>query len=101
MKVLTPSETTQNISLIPRFAPSGTITIDTYNEFTKATTSQTVIYAIDGGVLNAVFDLECSEMDRFTFSLSDSNGVFYRCKALATTQELDKIQLTKNKYKYA
>tara|TARA_R110000787_G_scaffold131739_1_gene243754 strand:+ start:551 stop:859 length:309 start_codon:yes stop_codon:yes gene_type:complete len=100
MKVILPTDTTHTIAGIPRYYTGTTVSLETYNEATKATTTQTIVYTNDGGVMIFTFDLICSEMDRYTFTFTDVNGIVYMCKSLATVQDPSTIQLTKNSYKY-
>ncbi len=99
MKVLLPSLSTHTIIIEPRYYTSNAIDLYSYNEATKEDSTQVVTSVVNSGVMSVTFDLDVLEGDKFTFKMSESGNIIYRCKVIATEQNPQDYKLTNGKYK--
>jgi len=101
MIVLLPTNIVHTINFIPRFIPSGDLTVQLYDE-TLQTHSEPVvnmnIYANGLSIVN--FDLECTESQKFQLKISQGTDVIYRDKIFVTSQDTQEFKATKDHYYY-
>ena len=108
MKVISPSDSTHAIILIPRlYTIDASVDLEFYDETTRITEEiSTTTYAVVNGYLTMTFtDAECStitfyEGGKYQIKISDTNGVIYRGKMFVTTQEEQDYKLTDGVYEY-
>lgn len=100
MKVVLPIDTTHLIALIPRYYTSDALVLELYNELKQTKEIVPCIYIIQNGLMTITFDYNFIENDKFTIKISDSNGVIYRDKLIATSQNTQDFKSTKDLYYY-
>lgn len=100
MKVVLPIDTTHLIALIPRYYTSDALVLELYNEVKQTKEIVPCIYIIQNGLMTITFDYNFIENDKFTIKISDSNGVIYRDKLIATSQTTQDFKSTKDLYYY-
>lgn len=100
MKVLLPSETTHTIYLIPRFYPSGVLSMVVVKEGVNTSETITPTYIVNGGIISLTFDLVGLEQSRFSVKILENDNVIYRDKLFFTEQTPQDFKLTKNTYVY-
>lgn len=100
MKVVLPIDTTHLIALIPRYYTSDALVLELYNEVNQTKEIVPCIYIIQNGLMTITFDYNFIENDKFTIKISDSNGVIYRDKLIATSQTTQDFKSTKDLYYY-
>lgn len=95
MTILRPADTTQTVTIIPRYnATDLTVTLlneetQVNNEFTEVDTT----YA--NGYLTFSFNLTCKEAESFNLEVKDGDIVLFRGKAFATdTVDLENYKLS-------
>lgn len=101
MKVINPNNTNHSITVIPRFDNYGVLTLNLYNEATADSTDVVITSVDNDGYLELDFTYDFTENDKYQIKLIDSNNeIVYRGKLLATTQETQEYQLTKDLFYY-
>jgi hypothetical protein len=100
MKIIDPNNTTHDIRLIPRYYTDELIVLELTNEATNFKTIVSNMYLITDGYLNIQFDFEFSNKDRYSFKLTDTNGVLYRGKIYATSEETQDYKQSTDRYEY-
>lgn len=101
MKVVNPELTTHTTVLIPRFETSSLVTFDLTNETTKETTSITVdTQDLTDGIMSITYDNTFTDKQKYEMKLYNAEGVVYRGKIIATTQETQDYKLTNGLYFY-
>lgn len=98
MKVVKPTDTTHNVTLIPRFNTLNPLTLLLYNETTKEETTVINTHVIVDGNLTITFDFAFVEKDRFQIKISDGTLVVYRGKLIATEQVTQEFTLSEGLY---
>ena len=99
MKIVNTTDTTHNISLIPRYYPYSAVTFELYNEATKEITIVPNTYSVTNGVFILTFDYTFTDKDKFQIKLEE-NSVVYRGKLIVTDQNTQEYKLTDNLYYY-
>ncbi len=100
MKVLLPSVTNHSIKLIPRFIPSGNLSLIVVKEGVNTSQTITPTYSITSGVMTLNFNLVGIEGDRFAIKILKENDLVYRGNLFFTSQEPQDFNLTKDTYIY-
>lgn len=100
MKVLLPSQTNHTIKIIPRFIPSGVLSLIVTKEGLNTTETIVPTYTITRGVMSLTFDLVGVEGDRFSIKLVKESDVVYRGNLFFTSQTPQDFKLTKDTYIY-
>ena len=98
MNVVLPSDETHTILIIPRYYPASSVVLSLFNEAKQTDFTVSNIYALTNGKMNVTFDFEFLENDKFKVKITDSEGVVYRGKLIATSQEPEQYKLTNNLY---
>lgn len=98
MKVVKPTDTTHNITLIPRFDSFGLLTLELYNEVTKDKTIVANTHQLVDGNLTITYDFVFTEKDRFQIKVTDGAEVVYRGKLIATEQTPQDFKLADGLY---
>lgn len=108
MKVIDPDNSSHSIVLIPRlYTLDASLDLEFYDE-TKRTTESiaTTTYSVSNGYLTMNFtDAEFStitfyEDGKYQIKISDTSGVVYRGKMIATTQTEQDYKLTDEVYEF-
>ena len=99
MIVVNPTNETHTIKLIPRYYPTGVFKFDLYNEVTKVTDVIVHTYSVTDGIMTIVFDYNFTEQSKYQIKLEDS-GIIFRGKLIATSQNPQNYQQTKDLYFY-
>ena len=99
MKIVNTTDTTHNISLIPRYYPDSVLTFTLTNEATKVVEVVANTYTIENGVFTLIFDYTFTDKDKFNIKLEE-NTIVYRGKLMVTDQETQEYKLTDNLYYY-
>ena len=110
MKVISPTDTTHIIKLIPRFYEIGlTITLNILDESTTDKLNQSVTtgnFTVVDSFVNITFtdtefdDLDFYENGKYQIKITDvdSSEILYRGKMIATTQTPQDYKLSNNLY---
>jgi hypothetical protein len=97
MNVINPNNTTHIVKLILRYTPDTSV-VELYNEQTQTNTEVLHTLVITNGIAQLTFDFDFSEGDRYQIKITDINGVVYRGKLYATTQDTQDYKATLDKY---
>ena len=100
MKIVLPSDTTHNVTLIPRVYPTASVVWALYNEATKVTTTPSNTYATLNGETTVTFDSTFTEGDKYQIKMTEGADVIFRGKLLATEQTPQAYRLTNGLYFY-
>jgi len=100
MIVVLPTDTEHTTTLIPRYTPLEAIVITLYNEATKEESTPLNNYSITNGMMSITFDFDFSENDKYQLKISDTAGIIYRGKLIATSQEPQEFKQAKDLYYY-
>ena len=100
MKVVDTNNTTHNITLIPRFDTSNSLTLNFYNEASKVSETVANTHSLVDGYLTLTYDYTYTEGDKFQIEVLDGSEVVYRGKLISTTQEPQEYKLTNDLYIY-
>ena len=108
MKVISPSDSTHEIILIPRlYSLDANVDLEFFDETEQVTESiSTNTYVVSNGYLTMTFtDAEFStitfyENGKYQIKISDTSGVIYRGKMITTTQDEQDYKLTNGVYEY-
>ena len=97
---LIPLNTTHEFNFIPRFMPSGLLTLELYNEATQQFQTIDNLYAYANGLATITFDLICAESQKFQLKILEGTDVIYRDKIFVTSQNTQEFKATKDHYYY-
>lgn len=97
---LLPSNTTHEFNFIPRFMPTGILTLELYDETLQTTETIDNSYAYANGLTTITFDLVCIESQNFQLKISQGTDVIYRDKIFVTSQNTQEFKVTKDHYYY-
>jgi len=97
---LLPSNTTHGFNFIPRFIPSGLLTLELYNEATQQFQTIENLHIYANGLITITFDLNVFEKDKFQLKILEGTGVIYRDKIFVTSQNTQEFKATKDHYYY-
>jgi hypothetical protein len=100
MKIVLPINTNHNFNIILRSYPVGLVKMELTNEVTGIAEETNCIHLTENGLTNVNFDFAFMENDKFTIKISDDNGVIYRDKIQATSQDTQTFQSSKDLYYY-
>lgn len=100
MKILIPSNTTQNMVIQPRFCPSSSVVLELMNEATNETLNVANTYVVLNGVMTVTFNLTTLEGDKYQVKILEGLNVVYRGKAFSTDQNPQDYELTEGRYIY-
>lgn len=101
MKVVTTTDTSHSITLIPRFDFDTALTFNLYNEQTTDNTDVAITSLEADGFLTITFTYTFVENDKYQVKLTDANGdIVYRGKLISTIQTPQEYQLTKDLFYY-
>lgn len=100
MNVVNPNDSTHIIKFIPRYYPSDAIVFSLYDEATQLTEVVDNLYLTTNGITSLSFDYTFTENQKFRIKITDINGVVFRGKLLATSQEPQDYKLTNGLYFY-
>lgn len=100
MKVVDPTVSSHDITLIPRVVPAGALTLVLFNEVTKTSTTVANSYVVNAGNLTITFTFTFVNKDKYQIKISEGSVVIYRGKILATTQTPQNYKLTDGRYTY-
>lgn len=98
MNVIDPTLTTHIVEFVPRFEPTGRLSIVLTNEFTSINTAPINDYYINNRNISISFDHKFEEGDSYQIAINEGIKVVYRGLLYATEQETQDFQLTKDKY---
>jgi len=95
MIIIRPDNTTQTITIIPRYNATD-LTVNLLNEETQVNNEFTeVATTYSNGYLTFSFNLTCKEAESFNLEVKDGNIVLYRDKVFATdTVDLENYKLS-------
>lgn len=100
MKVLLPINTSHSISFIPRFYPTGVLSMDITKEGYDTLVTVTPSYSVNNGLINLDFDLTGVEQDRFSVKITEGSNTVFKGKLFFTSQNSQDFKLTKDTYIY-
>jgi hypothetical protein len=100
MKVIDFSNTTHTLVLIPRYYPTGAITLELTEEATQTLEVVANTYSTTDGNLSIVFDYDFTGKDKFAMTLKETNEIVYRGKLVVTDQEPQDYKQTNTLYTY-
>jgi GT2 family glycosyltransferase len=100
MKVVSPNDTEHLIAIIPRYYTDGVLDLYLYNEATQIETLVTPIYVTQNGILTLTFTFTFNENDKYQVKITDANGIIYRDKIFATSQDTQNFKATNDLYFY-
>lgn len=102
MIVLNPANTAHNLKVIPRFYPSGEVSISLFNEGTKETATFTdTAYNLDGYMYVSI-NAELADKSNYQIKIMQEEEIVYRGKIFVTTQYNDtqNYKITKDIFTY-
>lgn len=100
MIVLRPTNTTHEFTFIPRFVPTGELTLELYNEATQQFQTIENLYVYANGLATMTFNLICTESQKFQLKILEVEDVIYRDKIFITSQNTQEFKATKDHYYY-
>jgi len=100
MIVLLPTNTTHEITFIPRFSPSDELVLQLYDETLQTTETIDNGYIFVNGLITMTFDLICTESQKFQLKILENDVVVYREKIFVTSQNTQEFKATKDHYYY-
>lgn len=100
MIVLLPTNITHEITFIPRFMPTGILTLELYDETLQTTETIDNAYAYANGLATMTFNLICAESQKFQLKILEDTQVIYRDKIFVTSQNTQEFKVTKDHYYY-
>ena len=100
MKVVNTTDTSHSIRFIPRIYSLDGTTLQLTNEANKEVTDITHTIVGTESILTLLFDYDFTEGDRFQIKLYNDNYDLYRGRILATNQEVQEYDTTKEYYTY-
>ena len=100
MIVLRPTNTTHEFTFIPRFIPSGLLTLELYDETLQTTETIDNLYVYANGLTAITFDLICTENQKFQLKILEGTDIIYRDKIFVTSQNTQEFKATKDHYYY-
>ena len=104
MNIVTPSNTTHTIRVIPRITPVGAMVFTIRNEFKNITYTPSNTYQITNGYLFVTFDFTTFvDRDRFQVTMTEGSSpstdpVVYRGLLFATAQNTQEFKLSQGVY---
>ena len=100
--IINPSDTDHTLKVVPRFYPCNHIKVIIKDTTTGIELTEPSKYRKIGNKLSFDFSLTCIEETRYQITLSDNdtNEVIYRGIMIATNQDTQEYQLTKDKFYY-
>jgi len=100
MNVINHNDASHTIRVIPRRYCVGALTLELRDEYTKTTTTPTPTFYFDSGYLYLTFALTAGENDKYRVKITDTSGVIYRGKIIATAQSTQEYELNPTAYRY-
>jgi len=100
MIVLLPTNITHEITFIPRFMPTGILTLELYDETLQTTETIDNLYVYVNGLATITFDLICTESQKFQLKILEGTDIIYRDKIFVTSQNTQEFKATKDHYYY-
>lgn len=100
MKVLLPNNISHSITVIPRYYPTNTLSLEVIKEGYDSTETIVPSYSISSGVMTLNFDLTGVAQDRFLLKLTEDSNLVFIGKVFFTEQETQGFKLTKDTYIY-
>lgn len=100
MKVVKPSDTTHTIYVIPRYYgfTDAVLTLSNLSKDINEVISHSS--SVTNGILEIIFDYTFVEGDKFTMKLVEVDEVVNRSDIMATEQETQDFDVSKNYYTY-
>lgn len=93
-----PIYTTHTIEIIHRYEPTALVTLALYNEATELETIPANTHTITNGIMAITFDFTFEENDKYQVKVSDLDGILYRGKLIATSQDPQVFEQSKDLY---
>lgn len=99
MKIVNPNDTNHTIKLIPRIYTEP-FSFELYNEFTKVFSLVNHTSSIVNGIVSVNFDFTFTENEKYQIKIFNVDEIIYRGKLMATSQNPQSYQITKDLYNY-
>ena len=93
MNVVNPSDENHLIVIIPRYYPTGDLSLELCNESKSAIFDVDATYQILDGEMIISFDFTFIEADKFQLKIYQNDEVVYRGKLFATSQTPQDYQI--------
>ena len=100
MKIVDPNNTNHLIYIVPRYYTDLATTLNIYDEATKVNDVATNVFTTLNGVTTVNFYYNFKDKAKYQIKLTDVNGVVYRGKLMATSQDSQDYKMTKDLYFY-
>ena len=100
MKVVLPTDSEHNITLLPRYYTDGEVVLTLYNEVTKVESTPATTQVTVNGIMTITFTFTFADKDKYQFTLHEGLEVLYRGKIVATSQTPQDFKLTDSLYYY-
>jgi hypothetical protein len=100
MIVVNPDNTEHSFKIIPRYYPTLAFKFDLYNEVTQITEVIVHTFSVTDGIMQIEFEKEFTEQQKFQIKLEDANGIIFRGKMIATSQQPQDYKQTNDLYVY-
>lgn len=100
MKIINFNNTNHTIRLIPRYYPTGLLTINLWNEIKAETTIINGTYILSNGYLDFSFTFVFVNKDRYSFKVMENNNVVYRGKIYSTIEDTQDYKQSTYLYEY-
>lgn len=101
MKVVLPSDTSHSITFIPRYYPTGAISLTLINEVTKVETVVPNANSTLDGITTIDFDFTFKERDKYNMKVTEGTNIVYRGDIFATEQTPQDFDITKGYITYS
>ena len=86
MIVVNPDNTTHTTKLIPRFAPTGSVVYELFNETTRESDTPVNSYVFTDGILSITYDFNFENNSKYQIKIIEGESVIFRGKLIATNQ---------------
>jgi hypothetical protein len=100
MKVINPNNTTHEITLIPRYYPTGVIVLQLYDEVSQVFNDVPNLYLVENGVMTISFDFNFDEGGKYQLKITQDGDIIYRGKLKVTSQNTQEFKDTNDLYFY-
>lgn len=101
MKVVNPIDTEHLVVIITRFAITGDLVLELYNEGLKTTETVECTSTTSNGLTTLVFEYTFKEDERYQMKVSDDVQVVYRDIIKSTSQNTQDFKSANGLYYYA
>lgn len=96
--VVSPTDTTHEIRIIPLFNPDSALTVTTRDEFTDSEVTHVNTFTQLNGYLTITFDYTFTDLSTYTLDVVSGGNIVYKGYIFATTQTPQDFKLSEGVY---